>query len=79
MIFPYNENQSRLLLTNYTDATSSTDYVGVYASDGTINVTILLDENTYTGVYAENGSINVVDGAGIGVYSPCGALNTEII
>ncbi len=78
MIFPYNDTQDRLFLTNYTDCTGVTQHVGVYAPDGTINVTILTDETVYTGVYAENGSINIVDGAGFGVYSPCGALNTEI-
>lgn len=78
MMFPYDQENSRLLLVNYTDETSNPDHVGVYAPDGTINVTILADETVFTGVYAANGSINVVEGSGIGVYSPCGALNVTI-
>lgn len=78
MIFPYNEKRTRLLLVNYTDQTDNPEFVGVYSPDGTINVTILIDESKYTGVYAKNGSVNVVDGPDMGVYSPCGALNTEI-
>lgn len=78
MMFPYDQENSRLLLVNYTDATDDPNHVGVYAPDGTYNVTILEDETVYTGIYAANGSINVVDGAGIGVYSPCGALNVTI-
>lgn len=77
-LFPCDQAGSRLLLKDYTDATAETDYVGIHASDGTINVTILVDENTWTGLYAQNGSINVVEGAALGVYSPCGALNVTI-
>ena len=77
-LFRYDQEGSRYLLEGYTDVTASSDFEGVYAADGTINVTILLDENTWTGLYAENGSVNVVDGAGIGGMSPCGALNVTI-
>lgn len=63
-----------------TDVTASpTVRTGLYAPDGSWNVTILLNENTRTGLYAPNGSLNVVNGAGRGVYSPCGALNVTIV
>ena len=65
-------------LRNYVDCTGVTDLVGVYASDGKLNVTILEDESVWTGLYAKNGSINVVEGSGLGVYSPCGAYNVII-
>jgi len=77
MMFPYDSENSRLLLVNYTEAPDDT-FVGVYAPDGTIYVNILEDEDTFTGIYGANGAINVVDGAGRGVYSPCGALNVTI-
>lgn len=78
MMFPYSPADSKLRLVNYTDATSATSHVGTLAPDGSVYVTILLDEDTFTGIYAANGSINVVEGAGTGVYSPCGALNVVI-
>lgn len=65
-------------LQNYVDCTGVTDPVGVYALDGKLNVTILVDESVWTGLYAKNGSINVVEGSGLGVYSPCGAYNVII-
>lgn len=65
-------------LQNYVDCTEATDFVGVYAPDGKLNVTILEDESVWTGLYAKNGSINVVEGSGLGVYSPCGAYNVII-
>lgn len=78
MMFPYDQEAGRLRLVNYTDATLFTVHVGTRAPDGSTYVTILTDEDEMTGVYAANGSINVVDGAGRGVYSPCGALNVTI-
>lgn len=77
MMFPYDSENSRLLLVNYTEAPTDS-LVGVYAPDGSIYVNILEDEDTFTGIYGANGAINVVDGAGRGVYSPCGALNVTI-
>jgi len=65
-------------LQNFVDCTSVTDHVGVYANDGKLNVTILTDENTSVPLYAKNGSVNVVEGAGLGVYSPCGAYNVVL-
>lgn len=65
-------------LRNYVDCTAVLDHVGVYAPDGKLNVTILVDESVWTGLYAKNGSINVVEGSGLGVYSPCGAYNVII-
>lgn len=78
MMFPYDSAASKLRLVNYTDATEVTTHVGTLAPDGSVYVTILEDEDDFTGIYAANGSINVVEGAGIGVYSPCGALNVVI-
>jgi len=78
MMFPYSPANSKLLLTNYTDATLTATRVGTLAPDGSVYVTILPDETVSTGIYAANGSINVVEGAGTGVYSPCGALNVFI-
>lgn len=77
-LFPYDQEGSRLLLQNFTDASLSADHVGIYAPDGSINVTILADESVWTGLYADNGSVNVIEGAALGVYSPCGALNVTI-
>lgn len=65
-------------LQNFVDCTSVTDHVGVYADDGKLNVTILASEDNFTGLYAKNGSVNVVEGAGLGVYSPCGAYNVVL-
>lgn len=62
-----------------TDATASGTFVGLYAPDGSWNVTILVSEAVRVKQYAANGSLNVVDGVGKGVYSPCGALNVDII
>ena len=80
MYFPYDQSALRLSMKSgkYTDQTANSNYVGVYGPTGTYNVTILVNENTWTGLYAKDGSINVVQGAGRGVYSPCGALNDTI-
>lgn len=77
MMFPYDSKNSRLLLVNHTEAPPDI-FVGTLAEDGTIYVNILLDEDDFTGIYGANGAINVVEGAGKGVYSPCGALNVTI-
>lgn len=50
---------------------------GVYAADGSLNVTVV-DGSTRTGIYAANGSLNVVLApspvtAPVGAYHPCGA------
>lgn len=50
---------------------------GVYAADGSMNVTVV-DGLTITGIYAADGSINVVlassgGGGYLGAYHPCGA------
>lgn len=51
-------------------------YVGKFAADGSMNVTIVLG-SVYTGLYAADGSINVVMSSGnsvyVGAYHPCGA------
>jgi len=51
---------------------------GLYAADGSINVTVV-DGTTLVGSYAADGSLNVVDasasGVPSGVYHPSGALN----
>lgn len=66
--------------TQVTDVTASPlVYAGLYSSDGSINVTILLNELTRVPALAPNGSVYVVDGAGNGNYSPCGALNVTIV
>lgn len=63
-----------------TDVTASPlVYAGLYAADGSLNVTILLDELSRVPALAPNGSVYVVDGAGQGNYSPCGALNVTIV
>lgn len=49
--------------------------MAVYATNGSINVTVV-DGSTRTGLYAADGSINVVksNGSGYkGLYHPCGA------
>lgn len=58
----------------FTDSSAS-GAVKLYAADGSINVTILADENTYKGAYAPNGSLNVVVGAKNG-WAPSGAMNS---
>lgn len=48
---------------------------GLYAADGSINVTVVTG-SVYTGLYAPDGSINVVTATGstyVGAYHPCGA------
>ena len=65
--------------TQVTDHTLTATRVGVTNPDGSMNVTILADETVRTGLYAANGSINVVDGAGRGIYSPCGAYNVTFV
>lgn len=48
---------------------------GVYAADGSLNVTVV-SGSSLTGLYAANGSINVVQAVGTlpcGAYHPCGA------
>lgn len=48
---------------------------GLYAADGSINVTVV-DGSSYTGLYAADGSWNVfkADGTHFGYYHPCGAM-----
>ena len=48
---------------------------GLYAADGSINVTVV-DGTAYTGLYAADGSWNVVkaDGFHFGYFHPCGAM-----
>lgn len=65
--------------TQVTDQTLTSTRVGVTSPDGSMNVTILANETVRTGLYAANGSINVVDGAGNGIYSPCGAYNVTFV
>lgn len=51
--------------------------MGLYATDGSINVSIV-DGSTRTGLYATDGSWNVVKNDGstwCGLYHPCGAFN----
>lgn len=48
---------------------------GVYAADGSLNITIV-SGSSLTGLYAADGSINVVISSGsspVGAYHPCGA------
>lgn len=55
--------------------------MGIYAADGSINVTVV-DGTTRTGLYAADGSWNVVlsDGVGFaGVYHPCGGYNVTVL
>lgn len=71
---------SKAGVTQVTDVTASPlVYAGLYAPDGSINITILVDELTRVPALAPNGSVYVVDGAGTGNYSPCGALNVTIV
>lgn len=54
---------------------------GVYAADGSLNVTVV-DGSTRTGLYAADGSINVVlsPGSGfVGLYHPCGAYYVTLV
>jgi hypothetical protein len=54
---------------------------GIYAADGSLNVTVV-DGNSLTGLYAADGSLNVVlsPGSGyIGAYAPCGAWYVTLI
>lgn len=54
---------------------------GIYAADGSTNVTVV-DGTTLTGLYAADGSFNVVvskEISPIGVYAPCGALNVTLV
>lgn len=54
---------------------------GVYAADGSLNVTVV-NGLTYTGLYAADGSINVVLSPGtgfVGLYHPCGAWYVTLI
>lgn len=48
---------------------------GIYAADGSFNVTVV-DGTSYTGVMAADGSYNVIKSPGnaeVGAYHPCGA------
>lgn len=48
---------------------------GVYAADGSLNITIV-SGSSLTGLYAANGSLNVIKATGstpCGAYHPCGA------
>lgn len=65
--------------TQVTDHTLTATRVGITNPDGSMNVTILANETVRTGLYAANGSINIVDGAGRGIYSPCGAYNVTFV
>lgn len=50
-------------------------YSGWYASDGSMNVTVV-PGTSYTGLHALDGSVNVVLSSGgtyVGAYHPCGA------
>lgn len=50
--------------------------LGVYAADGSWNVSVV-SGSTRTGIYAADGSLNVVLAPGssyVGAYHPCGAL-----
>ena len=54
--------------------------MGLYATDGSINVTVV-DGLSYTGLYAANGSYNVVLQNGsvyTGLMNPCGAYNVIV-
>lgn len=55
---------------------------GVYAADGSFNVTVV-DGSVRTGLYAADGSFNVVlspaSGNYIGLYHPCGAYYVTLI
>lgn len=61
--------------TQVTDQTSNPALVGLYAPDGSLNVSLLLNETVRVPALAPNGSVYVVEGAGTGIYSPCGAMN----
>lgn len=53
---------------------------GIYAADGSINVTVV-DGSTLTGLYAADGSWNVVNSPGtglVGAYHPCGAYYVKL-
>lgn len=65
--------------TKYADASLVAGRQGAYSPEGYLYVTILADETVRTPAYANDGSIYVVEGAGTGWYSPCGALNVEIV
>jgi len=62
-----------------TDQTSNPVPLGIYADDGSLNVWILASELIRVPAMALNGAIYVVDGAGNGLYSPCGAMNVTIV
>ena len=54
---------------------------GVYAADGSLNLTVV-SGSTLTGLYAPDGSINVVlsPGSGyVGAYHPCGAWYVTVV
>jgi hypothetical protein len=53
-------------------------YVGLYAIDGSWNVTVV-SGLSYTGLYAADGSLNVIQSPNpattyVGCYHPCGAM-----
>lgn|SRR5678809_161808 len=51
---------------------------GVYAADGSINVTVV-NGLALTGIYAPDGSYNVIaDTTYLGVYHPCGAYRVKL-
>lgn len=53
---------------------------GLYAADGSLNVTVV-SGTSYTGLYAANGSYNVIKSPGtslVGAYHPCGAMWVSI-
>lgn len=50
-------------------------YVGKFAADGSMNLTVV-NGSSYTGLYAPDGSINVIVAPGssyVGAFHPCGA------
>lgn len=51
-------------------------YNGLYAADGSLNVTVLSSPNSFVGLHAVDGSLNVVASTGgtyVGRYHPSGA------
>lgn len=54
---------------------------GLYAANGSINVTVVTG-SSLTGLYAADGSINVIKSPGgsyVGAYHPCGAWNVTLV
>lgn len=52
---------------------------GLYAADGSINVTVVTG-STFTGLYAADGSWNVIaSDSTYGIYHACGALRVTLV